>query len=164
MKNLKHYIGIPYFNKERKLIGTRKRGTNKDFKWNQNSKLWLYGIQNIEKIRQQEYVVLVEGESDTHTLSYYNIPVLGVPGASTFNSSMTLFHIAVKSFCLFICSSDGSFTPTEQHSILYTSPLYYSRIKSLESNEEKIEITYYIDKKWHFAIYPLTIHPTGIFG
>lgn len=249
LKNLKHYIGIPYFNKERKLIGTRKRGTNKDFKWNQNSKLWLYGIQNIEKIRQQEYVVLVEGESDTHTLSYYNIPVLGVPGASTFNSAWVedikdikkiyIHHendtggdTFVKSVCKGLltaeykgevykieCCSVGVKDPSELHIkrqkdftaiwnniiesktkleieqivnkpevvipgapiqpkipvgwlvnetgvfahndkmggnvlICSTPMLINSRIKSLESNEEKIEITYYIDKKWHFAIYP----------
>jgi len=249
LKNLKHYIGIPYFNKERKLIGTRKRGANKDFKWNQNSKLWLYGIQNIEKIIQKEYVVLVEGESDTHTLAYYNIPVLGVPGASTFNSNWVedlkgikkiyIHHendaggdTFVKSVCKGLltadfkgevykieCSSAGVKDPSELHLkrqndfktiweniitsrikleiervvnkpeivipgapiqpkiptgwlvneagvfahsdkmggnvlVCSTPILINSRVKSLESNEEKIEITYFIDKKWHFAIYP----------
>ena len=38
--------------------------------------------------------------------------------------------------------------------ICSTPILVNARVKSLESNEEKIEITYYIDKKWHFAIYP----------
>lgn len=249
LKNLKHYIGIPYFNKERKLIGTRKRGANKDFKWNQNSKLWLYGIQNIEKIIQQGYVVLVEGESDTHTLSYYGIPVLGVPGASTFNSTWVedlkavkeiyIHHendeggnTFVKTVCKGLltaeykgevykieCASAGVKDPSELHLkrnnefkeiweniidsktkleieqiinkpeitipgapiqlkipvgwvvnetgvyahsdkmggnvlVCSTPILINSRVKSLESNEEKIEITYYIDKKWHFAIYP----------
>ena len=51
---------------------------------------------------------------------------------------MTLFHIAVKSFCLFICSSDGSFTPTEQHSILYTSPLYSAVNKPLQTDFTKV--------------------------
>ena len=249
LKNLKHYIGIPYFNKERKLIGTRKRGANKDFKWNQNSKLWLYGIQNIEKILQKEYVVLVEGESDTHTLSYYGIPVLGVPGASTFNSTWVedikavkriyIHHendmggdTFVKAVCKGLltaeykgevyqieCASAGVKDPSELHIrrqndfetiwenivasriqletervvnkpeivipgapiqprmptgwfvdesgvyahsdkmggnvlVCATPILINSRVKSLESNEEKIEVTYYIDKKWHFSIYP----------
>jgi len=249
LKNLKHYIGIPYFNKERKLIGTRKRGANKDFKWNPNSKLWLYGIQNIEKIIQEEYVVLVEGESDTHTLSYYGIQALGVPGASTFNANWVedikevkqiyIHHendaggdTFVKSVCKGLleaeykgdvykieCASAGVKDPSELHIkrqnefkeiweniinskvkleieqivnkpeitipgapiqlkiptgwlvnesgvyahsdkmggnvlVCSTPILINSRVKSLESNEEKIEITYYIDKKWHFAIYP----------
>ena len=249
LKNLKRYIGIPYFNKEKKLIGTRKRGPNKDFKWNPNSKLWLYGIQNIEKIMQEEYVVLVEGESDTHTLSYYGIPVLGVPGASTFNSNWVedikavkqiyIHHendaggdTFVKAVCKGLltaeytgevykieCASAGVKDPSELHIkrqnefneiwtniveskikleietivnkpeviipgapiqpklptgwlvnesgvyahsdkmggnvlVCSTPMLINSRIKSLESNEEKIEITYYIDKKWHFSIYP----------
>jgi len=182
-------------------------------------------------------------------LSYYGIPVLGVPGASTFNSSWVedikavkriyIHHendmggdTFVKAVCKGLltaeyqgevyqieCASAGVKDPSELHIkrqndfetiwenivasriqleiervvnkpeivipgapiqprmptgwfvdesgvyahsdkmggnvlVCATPILINSRVKSLESNEEKIEVTYYIDKKWHFSIYP----------
>ncbi len=46
----------------------------------------LYGLWKIEEVRQTGYVILVEGESDTQTGWYHGEPVIGVPGATGFQS------------------------------------------------------------------------------
>ena len=85
------YIRIPYMDEFGKAILFRKRykkGTSAQrFKWSYGSagKLMFYGEQNLKYIRDIEHkVVLVEGESDTQTLTFLGIPALGVPGATTF--------------------------------------------------------------------------------
>lgn len=51
------------------------------FRWRSGSKTILYGLWRLERIRQADYVVLVEGESDAQTLWRHGIEALGVPGA-----------------------------------------------------------------------------------
>ena len=52
------------------------------FRWRKGSKPMLYGLWRMERVREASYVVLVEGESDCHTLWHHGIEALGVPGAS----------------------------------------------------------------------------------
>ena len=84
-----HYVKIPYFNEDCQPVVFRKRYP-KDapmrFKWSQGSagKLLLYGLWSLKTVHERGYVILVEGESDTHTLWYLGLPALGVPGASTY--------------------------------------------------------------------------------
>jgi hypothetical protein len=51
------------------------------FRWRTGSKTGLYGLWKLEHARGAGCVVLVEGESDCHTLWYHGFPALGVPGA-----------------------------------------------------------------------------------
>jgi hypothetical protein len=46
----------------------------------------LYGLWKLEEARQAGYAILVEGESDAQAGWYYGEPVLGVPGATGFQS------------------------------------------------------------------------------
>ena len=80
------YLEIPYLNEAGVEATSRRRFGNKDFRWKYGSsgKIGLYGEWRIEDIRKAGYVVLVEGESDTHSLWYMGIPAIGVPGASMF--------------------------------------------------------------------------------
>lgn len=50
------------------------------FRWRTGSKPCLYGLWRLRGVA--EFICLVEGESDSHTLWYHNIPALGLPGAS----------------------------------------------------------------------------------
>ena len=52
------------------------------FRWRKGSKPGLYGLNRLGQARELGYVVLVEGESDVHTLWHYGYPALGLPGAS----------------------------------------------------------------------------------
>ena len=53
------------------------------FRWRAGSKPVPYGIWRLNQARETGFVVLVEGESDCHTLWKYGIPALGLPGAAT---------------------------------------------------------------------------------
>jgi hypothetical protein len=46
----------------------------------------LYGLWKLDEAREAGYAVLVEGESDCHTLWYHGIPALGIPGANGWKS------------------------------------------------------------------------------
>jgi hypothetical protein len=46
----------------------------------------LYGLWKIEEARQAGYVMLVEGESDSQAGWFHGVPVMGVPGATGFQS------------------------------------------------------------------------------
>lgn len=84
------WIRIPYFDERGGKTVFRKRfkpGSPVRFKWSYGSagKIHLYGEWQLRYFREVEKrVVMVEGESDTQTLWYLQIPALGVPGASTF--------------------------------------------------------------------------------
>ncbi|ABG04864.1 hypothetical protein Rxyl_1917 [Rubrobacter xylanophilus DSM 9941] len=56
------------------------------FRWRKGSKPTLYGLWRMERVREAGYVVLVEGESDCHTLWHHGIEALGVPGATSWKA------------------------------------------------------------------------------
>ena len=85
LANYKNGVIIPYLDDKSNVAKRKIRYGNKMFEYLDKDKpLCLYGLQNIELIRKQGYVILVEGESDTQTLTYAGYPVLGVPGANIF--------------------------------------------------------------------------------
>jgi hypothetical protein len=60
----------------------KTEGADDRFKWRTGSKARLYGLWRLEGIKKAGYVILVEGESDCHTLWYHGIAALGIPGAN----------------------------------------------------------------------------------
>ena len=54
----------------------------------------LYGLNRLSQCAQAGYVVLVEGESDAHTLWHAGYPVLGLPGANGWNEERDAVHLA----------------------------------------------------------------------
>jgi len=55
-------------------------------KTRRGDKLTLYGLWLLPRIRNARMVVLVEGESDAHTLWYHGFPTLGIPGSGSWRS------------------------------------------------------------------------------
>src|SRR5215204_4064389 len=78
-------VRIPYPDEEGQEVAVRFRisldGAEK-FRWRSGDKPTPYGLGLLAEARKADYVVLVEGESDCHTLWYHEIPALGIPGAS----------------------------------------------------------------------------------
>jgi hypothetical protein len=76
-------IIIPYYDEDRNEIATRYRHalTGNCFSWLKGSTTALYGLERLKVARDAGFVVLVEGESDCHTLWFHDIPAVGVPGA-----------------------------------------------------------------------------------
>ena len=60
------------------------------FRWTKGSKPFLYGLW---RLGAPSHVVLVEGESDCHTLWMHDIPALGIPGASSWREDRDASHL-----------------------------------------------------------------------
>lgn len=81
LKNEKNSIAIPYFNEDKKLTTIRYRHhpfSLKRFSWETGSTTNLYGLWKLKDYKD-DYIVIVEGESDTQTLWYHGIQAIGVP-------------------------------------------------------------------------------------
>jgi hypothetical protein len=77
-------VRIPYFGPGGEELAIRFRIAHDGdrFRWKTGSKPFLYGLNRIADARDKGYVVLVEGESDVHTLWHHGIPAIGLPGAT----------------------------------------------------------------------------------
>jgi hypothetical protein len=78
-------VRIPYPDEEGQEVAVRFRISldgDEKFRWRSGDKPRPYGLRLLEEARKAGYVVLVEGESDCHTLWCHEIPALGIPGAS----------------------------------------------------------------------------------
>jgi len=62
------------------------------FVWKSGSKVILYGLDQFDEIKRFGYVILVEGESDCHTLWYHGEPALGIAGASNWRDTRDVQH------------------------------------------------------------------------
>ena len=88
-------IRIPYLDETGTETAIRFRlsldGPSK-FAWRTASRLSLYGIWRLAK--GSDYVILVEGESDCHTLWHNDLPALGLPGAGQWKELRDADHLA----------------------------------------------------------------------
>ena len=79
-------IRIPYFDQHGQEVAVRYRialaGRDK-FHWATGSHVLPYGLSRLSDAKEREYIILVEGETDAQTLWHYDLPALGIPGAST---------------------------------------------------------------------------------
>ena len=94
-------IKIPYFNQDNSQIAIRYRyhpDSKTRFSWSNGAKAYLYGLQFIDRFLS-EYVVLVEGESDTQCALMHDIQALGVAGAKNFKKDYAKLFSGVK-FCI----------------------------------------------------------------
>jgi hypothetical protein len=97
-------VRIPYPDRDGQEAAVRFRvsldGAEK-FRWRSGNKPRLYGLGLLEEARKAGHVILVEGESDCHTLWYHDIPALGVPGATNWrNEWSALLHGIEKVYAL----------------------------------------------------------------
>ena len=92
-----HYVDqkavkIPYLDRRGEEVCVRFRvaltGSPK-IKTRKGDKHRLYGLQSIDEMRNTGFCILVEGESDAHVGWYHEQPVIGIPGASGFQSDWT---------------------------------------------------------------------------
>ena len=79
-------VRMPYLaeNSTELAVRIRLTLTGEDrFRWKTGAKPCLYGLWRMQTVHQAGYIVIVEGESDCHTLWYHDIPAVGIPGASS---------------------------------------------------------------------------------
>ncbi len=83
-------VRMPYFDRELRTLSVRFRvAVEHDgaFRMKSGDKAHLYGLWELDVMKELGYVVLVEGESDVHTLWYNDFPALGVPGARNWDDA-----------------------------------------------------------------------------
>lgn len=95
---------IPYKDKNNVLIRNRYR-SNGSFKhlWGPSldRPIDLYGLWLITDV-ENDFIILVEGESDTQTLLFNDFPCLGVPGSSNFKPEYVEHISQFKKIYLFV--------------------------------------------------------------
>ena len=107
-------VRIPYFDPDGEETAVRLRlalekRPERDgrFRWRKSSKPTLYGLWYMPRIQDAGYVVLVEGESDCHTLWHHGIEALGIPGAATWKEEWTGHLKGVEKIYAVIESDEG---------------------------------------------------------
>ena len=50
-----------------------------------------YGLWRLKEARNAGYIIIVEGESDCHTLWIHGFPTLGIPGAASWREQWEKF-------------------------------------------------------------------------
>lgn len=87
-------VRIPYSHADGSVHAVRFRtsldGDNR-FRWRNRDKPCLYGLDQVQYMG--DFVVLVEGESDTQTLWYHEVPALGVPGANSWREERDAHYL-----------------------------------------------------------------------
>ena len=94
LKSAPKGVTIPYMDEKGNLVATRYRHSLKGairFSWVKGSKVMPYGLWRLQAAQKKGYIVLVEGESDCHTLWEHDVPAMGMPGADTFQPRWVQF-------------------------------------------------------------------------
>src|SRR5215217_796679 len=106
-------VRIPYPDEEGQEVAVRFRvsldGAEK-FKWRSGDKCLPYGLKLLGEARRVGYAVLVEGESDCHTLWFYEIPALGIPGASNWRDEWASYLEGIEKIYAVIEPDQGGDT------------------------------------------------------
>ena len=130
-------IRIPYPDEEGQEVAVRFRtsldGTEK-FKWRSSDKPPLYRLGLLEEARKACFVVLVEGESDCHTLWHYEIPALGIPGVNNWRDGWATHLDGVERIYAIIEPDHGGDTLREK---LAGCEVIRDRLHLLELGEHK---------------------------
>lgn len=91
-------VRIPYYSNKGEEIAVRYRlslsGNGGDrFRWRKNDKVFPYGLWLLDKNSPPDYIIMVEGESDCHTLWYLGFPAIGIPGANNWKEPRDAHHL-----------------------------------------------------------------------
>jgi len=130
-------VRIPYPDEVGQEMAVRFRvsmdGSEK-FRWRSGDKPLPYGLRLLEEARKAGFVVLVEGESDCHTLWFYEIPALGIPGASNWKAEWASHLKGIEKIYAIIEPDRGGDTLREK---LIRCEAIRERLHLLELGEHK---------------------------
>lgn len=97
-------VRIPYMDVNRTVRSVRFRVAltgEARVRWRSGDKVLLYGLWRLNQARKDGYVVLVEGESDCHTLWFHGVPAVGLPGAGVWQEGWaSLFEEIAKIYVI----------------------------------------------------------------
>jgi hypothetical protein len=75
-----------------RLALTKSEDGDERFRWKQGAKPMLYGLWRLQAARARGAVLLVEGESDCHSLWFHGYPAVGLPGAALWREKRDAEH------------------------------------------------------------------------
>jgi hypothetical protein len=130
-------VRIPYPNEEDQEAAVRFRVSLDDtekFRWRSGDKPLPYRLKLLGEARKVGYAVLVEGESDCHTLWFHDIPALGIPGASTWRDEWATYLDGIEKIYAIIEPDHGGDTLREK---LTDCEAIRERLYLLELGEHK---------------------------
>ena len=110
-------VRIPYPDQEGQEVAVRFRVSlegGEKFKWRSGDKCLPYGLRLLEEARKAGFVMLVEGESDCHTLWFHEIPALGIPGASSWKVEWASYLDGIEKIYAVIEPDQGGDTLREK--------------------------------------------------
>lgn len=148
-------VRIPYLLRDgsegpirfRRALYKGSDGADFRFKWKSGSKPCLYGLARLDTDCSRDYAVIVEGESDAHTLWYHDEPALGVPGAGNWRDDRDAAHFdGIETIYAVIEPDRGGDTLLDK---LRQSPLR-DRIRVVKLGEFKDVSGLYLDDPDHF--------------
>jgi hypothetical protein len=145
-------VRIPYPDEEGQVVAVRFRVTlngTERFRWRSGDKPTPYGLRLLEEARKAGYVVLVEGESDCHTLWYHEIPALGIPGASNWRDGWASYLDGIEKVYAVIEPDQGGQTLREK---LMACEAIRNRLHLVELGEHKDSSTLHLADPEKFTI------------
>jgi hypothetical protein len=103
-------LRIPYLGADCEELAVRFRIALEGdrFRWKSGSKPCLYGLHRLSEAQKAGQVVLVEGESDCHTLWFHGVPALGIPGATNWREERDARHLdGIETIYVVVEPDDG---------------------------------------------------------
>ena len=132
-------VRMPYLTEDGQEGAVRLRialnkteGGDHRFRWRRGSKPTLYGLWRLQRAREVGYVVLVEGESDCHTLWHHGLEAVGVPGASNWKGEWAPLLEGIRMVYAVIEPDVGGEALKEK---LAVSPALHDRLRLVELRE-----------------------------
>jgi hypothetical protein len=88
-------VRIPYFGEAGEELAVRFRiALDVDrFRWKSGARPSLYGLDRFSEMKKMGQIVLVEGDSDCHTLWHHGIGAVGIPGAANWREERDARHL-----------------------------------------------------------------------
>ena len=131
-------IAIPYYDENGNFVRTRFRNgpdNENRFIWsNDGEGTTLYGLWAINNFKQ-DYIILVEGESDCHSLWSYGFQAIGVPGAKNFKKEYAKYFTKFDRIYIHNEGDDGGKVFVNSISkVLPVNKLYVIKSSSVDSN------------------------------
>ena len=87
------------------------------FRWRKGSRPTLYGLWRLDRTREAGYAVLVEGESDCHTLWHHGIEALGIPGAANWKEEWSEYLDGIEKVYAIVEPDEGGRSFEEKLSV-----------------------------------------------
>jgi len=117
------------------------------FKWRKGSKICLYGLNRLSQYNNEE-IILVEGESDTHVLWYHNEQAIGLPGAGNWNERRDAQHLDQFQTIFIVIEPDNGGDSIKEW--LETSSIQ-ERVKLIELSDYNDVSDMYVDNLDNFT-------------